>query len=115
MRELREKRYNLVVEFFLPSHLMLIEMDRRQMLVAEVESIALGTKYYVRMRSLAQPNLDYLDFNYDRWNEIEIRDFRQKNSLLLLTIITKKLSNLSMEHSGFEPLTSCMPCKHSTN
>ena len=51
-------------------------MDRWQMLVAGVESIALGTKYYVRMRSLEQPNLDYLDFNYDRWNEIEIRDFR---------------------------------------
>ena len=76
MRELREKRCNLVVEFFLPSHLMLIEMDRWQMLVAGVESIALGTKYYVRMRSLEQPNLDYLYFNYDRWNEIEIRDFR---------------------------------------
>ena len=52
LRELRGKRYSLVVEFFLPSHLMLTEVDRWQMLVAGIESIALGTKYPVRMRSL---------------------------------------------------------------
>lgn len=52
LRELRGKRYSLVVEFFLPSYLMLTEVDRWQMLVAGIESIALGTKYPVRMRSL---------------------------------------------------------------
>ena len=67
LRELRGKRYRLVVEFFLPSHLMLTEVDRWQMLVAGIESIALGTKYPVRMRSLERLNLDYLDFNYNQW------------------------------------------------
>ena len=67
LRQLRGKRYSLVVEFFLPSHLMLTEVDRWQMLVAGIESIALGTKYPVRMRSLERLNLDYLDFNYSKW------------------------------------------------
>ena len=74
LKLLRGKRYSLVVEFFLPSHLMLTEVDRWQMLVAGIESIALGTKYPVRMRSLERLNLDYLDFNYnqwcDRWDEV---------------------------------------------
>lgn len=67
LRQLRGKRYRLVVEFFLPSHLMLTEVDRWQMLVAGIESIALGTKYPIRMRSLERLNLDYLDFNYNQW------------------------------------------------
>lgn len=67
LRQLRGKRYSLVVEFFLPSNLMLTEVDRWQMLVAGIESIALGTEYPVRMRSLERLNLDYLDFNYNRW------------------------------------------------
>lgn len=67
LRQLRGKRYSLVVEFFLPSNLMLTEVDRWQMLVAGIESIALGTKYPVRMRSLERLNLDYLDFNYNQW------------------------------------------------
>ncbi len=67
LRQLRGKRYSLVVEFFLPSHLMLTEVDRWQMLVAGIELVALGTKYPVRMRSLERLNLDYLDFNYNQW------------------------------------------------
>ena len=67
LKQLRGKRYSLVVEFFLPSYLMLTEVDRWQMLIAGIESIALGTKYPVRMRSLERLNLDYLDFNYNQW------------------------------------------------
>ena len=66
LRQLRGKRYSLVVEFFLHSHLMLTEVDRWQMLVAGIET-TLGTKYPVRMRSLERLNLDYLDFNYNQW------------------------------------------------
>ncbi|MEL6462037.1 MAG: hypothetical protein AAFQ91_28015 [Cyanobacteria bacterium J06621_15] len=73
MRYLRGKRYSLVVEFFLPSHLMLTDVDRWQMLVAGFET-TLGTKYPVRMRSLERLDLDYLDFNYsqwcDRWDQV---------------------------------------------
>ena len=74
LRQLRGKRYSLVVEFFLPSHLMLTEVDRWQMLVAGIELIALGTKYPVRMRSLERLNLEYLDSNdpqwCDRWDKV---------------------------------------------
>ncbi|MEM8722750.1 MAG: hypothetical protein AAGE84_26255 [Cyanobacteria bacterium P01_G01_bin.39] len=66
LRQLRGERYSLVAEFFLPSHLMLTEVDRWKMLVAGLELIALGTKHPVRMRSLEQLNLDYLDLNYNR-------------------------------------------------
>lgn len=66
LRQLRGKRYSLVVEFFLPSHLMLTDVDRWQMLVAGIET-TLGTKYPVRMRSLERLNLNYLDFNYNQW------------------------------------------------
>ena len=69
LRQLRGKRYSLVVEFFLPSHLMLTEVDRWQYLVAGIET-TIGTKYPVRMRSLERLNIDYLDFNYNQWCDL---------------------------------------------
>ena len=67
LRELRGTRYCLVVEFFLPSYLMLTDVDQWKMLVAGIESITLGTKYPVRLRSLERLDLEYLDFNYNQW------------------------------------------------
>ncbi len=67
LKELRGTRYCLVVEFFLPSNLMLTDVDQWKMLVSGIELITLGTKYPVRLRSLERLNLDYLDFNYNQW------------------------------------------------
>ena len=67
LKELRGTRYSLIVEFFLPSHLMLTDVDQWEILVAGIESITLGTKYPIRLRSLERLDLEYLDFNYNQW------------------------------------------------
>jgi hypothetical protein len=67
LRELRGQRYSLVVEFFLPSSLMLTDVDLWKITLPVVEEITLGTKYPVRLRSLERLDLEYLDFNYNQW------------------------------------------------
>ena len=72
--ELRGKRYNLVLEFFLPSNLMLTEVDRWKISSSIVEEITLGTEYPVRLRSRERLTIDYLDERWskwcDRWDEV---------------------------------------------
>jgi vWA-MoxR associated protein C-terminal domain len=64
---LRRKKYHLTIEFFLPSNLMCMEVDRWKIKINESDEIILGTKYPIRLRSIL--TITYLDFNWHQWCE----------------------------------------------
>jgi CHAT domain-containing protein len=66
---LRGRRFYLAIEFFLPSNLMCMEIDRWKIKINDSDEIILGTKYSIRLRSLERLNLNYLDFNWTQWCE----------------------------------------------
>ncbi|MEA5468578.1 hypothetical protein, partial [Spirulina sp. 06S082] len=72
---LRGERYDLTIEFFLPSHLMCLEIDCWHIDAPKNKKISLGEKYPIRLRSLERLDRDYLDFNFsewcDRWDEVQ--------------------------------------------
>ncbi|HAJ63300.1 MAG TPA: hypothetical protein DCP31_32110, partial [Cyanobacteria bacterium UBA8543] len=69
LRYLRGKRYSLTIEFFLPSDLMCMEIDRWKISDPVEDEITLGIKYPIRLRSLERLNLDYLDSYLSQWYE----------------------------------------------
>ena len=69
LRILRGKKYRLVIEFFLPSDLMCMEIDRWKITDPVGDEIALGTKYPIRLRSLERLDLEYLDSYLSQWYE----------------------------------------------
>jgi vWA-MoxR associated protein C-terminal domain/Effector-associated domain 10 len=69
LRYLRGKRYSLIIEFFLPSDLMCMEIDRWKITDPIADEITLGIKYPIRLRSLERLNLDYLDSYLSQWYE----------------------------------------------
>ena len=69
LRLLRGKRYYLTIEFFLPSDLMCMEIDRWKITDPVEDEITLGTKYPIRLRSLERLDLDYLDAYLSQWYE----------------------------------------------
>ncbi|HBW90829.1 MAG TPA: hypothetical protein DEG17_18640 [Cyanobacteria bacterium UBA11149] len=69
LRYLRGKWYSLTIEFFLPSDLMCMEIDRWKISDPVEDEITLGIKYPIRLRSLERLNLDYLDSYLSQWYE----------------------------------------------
>jgi hypothetical protein len=69
LRSLRGKKYRLVIEFFLPSDLMCMEIDRWKITDPVGDEVALGTRYPIRLRSLERLDLDYLDSYLSQWYE----------------------------------------------
>ena len=68
LRYLRGKQYKLIVEVFLPSDLIGVEVDRWKISDPIIEEISLGTKYPIRLRSLERLNLEYLDSYLSEWS-----------------------------------------------
>jgi vWA-MoxR associated protein C-terminal domain/Effector-associated domain 10 len=66
---LRRKKYYLTIEFFLPSSLMCIEIDRWKIKINDSDEIVLGTKYPVRLRAVERLEPLYLDYNWNQWCE----------------------------------------------
>ena len=80
---LRGKRYSLIIEFFLPSDLMCMEIDRWKITDPIADDITLGIKYPIRLRSLERLNLDYLDSYLSQWYEYwdKVRDILQNEPI----------------------------------
>jgi Effector-associated domain 10/vWA-MoxR associated protein C-terminal domain len=64
---LRRKKYHLTIEFFLPSNLMCMEIDRWKIKINDSDEIVLGTKYPIRLRSIL--TITHLEFNWNQWCE----------------------------------------------
>jgi hypothetical protein len=75
LRYLRGKQYQLIVEVFLPSDLIGVEVDRWKVSDPIIEEISLGIKYPIRLRSLERLDLEYLDYYlsdwYKYWNKVK--------------------------------------------
>ena len=75
LRYLRGKQYKLIVEVFLPSDLIGVEVDRWKISDPIIEEISLGIKYPIRLRSLERLDLEYLDYYlsdwYKYWNKVK--------------------------------------------
>ena len=69
LRLLRGKNYCLIIEFFLPTDLMGIEIDRWKINDPVDDDITLGIKYPIRLRSLERLDLRYLDSYLSQWYE----------------------------------------------
>ncbi|MCA2693034.1 MULTISPECIES: hypothetical protein [unclassified Microcystis] len=69
LRLLRGKNYCLTIEFFLPTDLMGMEIDRWKISDPVDDDITLGIKYPIRLRSLERLNLRYLDHYLSQWRE----------------------------------------------
>ncbi len=67
LRYLRGKQYKLIVEVFLPSDLIGVEVDRWKISDPIIEEISLGIKYPIRLRSLERLDLEYLDSYLSEW------------------------------------------------
>ncbi|MEB3218392.1 MAG: hypothetical protein VKN72_19465 [Nostocales cyanobacterium 94392] len=67
LRYLRGKQYKLIVEIFLPSDLIGVEIDRWKISDPIIEETSLGIKYPIRLRSLERLNLEYLDSYLSDW------------------------------------------------
>ena len=67
LRYLRGKQYKLIVEVFLPSDLIGVEVDRWKISDPIIEEISLGIKYPIRLRSLERLDLEYLDYYLSDW------------------------------------------------
>lgn len=67
LNALSGKQYNLILEFFLPSHLMLTEVDHWQIKDWDNQLLTLGTRYPVRMRSLERQAKRYLNYRGNQW------------------------------------------------
>ena len=67
LSSLRGQRYNLTIEFFLPSDLMCLEVDRWKISDPIDEDICLGIQYPIRLRSLERLKLQYLDRYLSQW------------------------------------------------
>ncbi len=99
LRYLRGKRYNLTIEFFLPSDLMCLEVDRWKISDPIDEDICLGIMYPIRLRSWERLNLKYLDRYlsqwYDCWDRLNsiIEEIVTKDSVEEL----KKIDNFNRE------------------
>jgi hypothetical protein len=66
---LRGKRHSLIIEVFLPSDLMCMEIDRWKITDTIADEITLGIQYPIRLRSLERLDLDYLDSYLSQWYE----------------------------------------------
>ncbi len=66
---LRGKNYCLTIEFFLPTDLMGMEIDRWKISDPVDEEMTLGIKYPIRLRSLERLDLRYLDHYLSQWRE----------------------------------------------
>lgn len=77
---LRKKKHHLTIEFFLPSALMCVEVDRWKIKINDLDEIILGTKYPVRLRSTECLNPGFLDYNWHQWceNWDKVRDVLKK-------------------------------------
>ena len=68
------KKYDLTIEFFLPSHLMCMEIDRWKITDPIADDITLGIEYSIRLRSLQRLNpaylLRYLSQWYKSWDKV---------------------------------------------
>jgi hypothetical protein len=69
LRLLRGKNYCLTIEFFLPTDLMGMEIDRWKISDPVDEDMTLGIKYPIRLRSLERLDLRYLDHYLSQWRE----------------------------------------------
>ena len=67
LRLLRGKNYCLTIEFFLPTDLMGMEIDRWKISDPVNDDITLGIKYPIRLRSLERLDLRYLDRYLSQW------------------------------------------------
>jgi len=67
LRLLRGKNYCLTIEFFLPTDLMGMEIDRWKISDPVDDDITLGIKYPIRLRSLERLDLSYLDRYLSQW------------------------------------------------
>ena len=67
LRYLRGKQYKLIIEVFLPSDLIGVEVNRWKISDPIIEEISLGIKYPVRLRSLERLDLEYLDSYLSDW------------------------------------------------
>jgi vWA-MoxR associated protein C-terminal domain/Effector-associated domain 10 len=69
------KQYQLIIEIFLPSDLMSIEVDRWKIYDSILGEITLGAKYPLRLRSLERLDIHYLDSYlsdwYKSWNNVK--------------------------------------------
>ncbi|PSB04963.1 VMAP-C domain-containing protein [Merismopedia glauca] len=83
LKYLRGKKYRLIIEFFLPSNLMCIEIDRWKTPDPIADEITLGIQYPIRLRSLERLNPDYLDSYLSQWYEYwdKVRDILQNEPL----------------------------------
>lgn len=61
------KKYDLTIEFFLPIHLMCMEIDRWKITDPIADDITLGIEYSIRLRSLERLNPDYLLRHSSEW------------------------------------------------
>lgn len=69
LRHLRGRMYDLIIEIFLPSDLMCMEIDRWKIPDPIADEITLGIQYPLRLRSLERLHLDYLDTYLSQWYE----------------------------------------------
>ena len=67
LRYLIRRKSNLIIEIFLPRHLMCMEIDRWKITDPIVGDITLGNKYPVRLRSLERLKPKYLYSYLSQW------------------------------------------------
>jgi hypothetical protein len=96
---LRRKKHHLTIEFFLPSNLMCVEVDRWKIKINDLDEIILGTKYPVRLRSTECLNPGFLDYNWHQWceNWDKVRDVLKEKPVDNLFEHLQEITNFNAE------------------